>query len=68
MLLLARTSSSLASSYTLVNPVVALILGVTWGGESVSSWEWMSSGVVMIGVVLLFAGRRKPSAGRTDPG
>jgi drug/metabolite transporter (DMT)-like permease len=62
MLLLARTTSSLASSYTLVNPVVALILGVTWGGESVSSWEWMSSGVVMIGVVLLFAGRRRTGA------
>jgi drug/metabolite transporter (DMT)-like permease len=59
MLLLARTTSSLASSYTLVNPVVALFLGVTWGGESVSSWEWLASGVVMIGVVLLFAGRRK---------
>ena len=62
MLLLARTTSSLASSYTLVNPVVALFLGVTWGGESVSTWEWMSSGVVMIGVVLLFAGRRRSGA------
>jgi drug/metabolite transporter (DMT)-like permease len=59
MLLLARTTSSLASSYTLVNPLVALFLGVTWGGESVSTWEWMSSGVVMIGVLLLFAGRRR---------
>jgi drug/metabolite transporter (DMT)-like permease len=62
MLLLARTRSSLASSYTLVNPVVALFLGVTWGGESVSTWEWISSGVVMVGVVLLFAGRRKSDA------
>lgn len=62
MVLLARTSSSLASSYTLVNPVVALFLGVTWGGESVSTWEWMASGVVMVGVVLLFAGRRKPGS------
>jgi drug/metabolite transporter (DMT)-like permease len=62
MVLLARTTSSLASSYTLVNPVVALFLGVTWGGESVSTWEWMSSGVVMIGVVLLFAGRRTTAA------
>lgn len=59
MLLLARTASSVASSYTLVNPVVALFLGVTWGAESVSTWEWMASGVVMLGVVLLFAGRRK---------
>jgi drug/metabolite transporter (DMT)-like permease len=62
MLLLARTTSSLASSYTLVNPLVALFLGVSWGGESVSTWEWISSGVVMIGVVLLFAGRRKSDA------
>jgi len=59
MLLLARTSASLAASYSLVNPVVALLLGVTVGAETVSSWEWLSSGVVMIGVVLLLAGRRR---------
>jgi drug/metabolite transporter (DMT)-like permease len=58
MLLLARTSASLAASYSLVNPVVALLLGVTLGGESVSVWEWAASGIVMIGVVLLFLGRR----------
>jgi drug/metabolite transporter (DMT)-like permease len=59
MLLLARTSASLAASYTLVNPVVALLLGVTLGGEAVSAWEWLASGVVMFGVILLFAGRRR---------
>jgi drug/metabolite transporter (DMT)-like permease len=58
MLLLARTTASLAASYSLVNPVVALLLGVTLGGESVSMWEWAASGIVVIGVVLLFAGRR----------
>jgi drug/metabolite transporter (DMT)-like permease len=57
--LLARTSTSVASSYTLVNPVVALILGVTWGRETVTAWEWCAAGLVMIGVVLLFAGRRR---------
>jgi drug/metabolite transporter (DMT)-like permease len=57
MLLLGRTSASVASSYSLVNPVVALFLGVTWGGEAVSTWEWTASGVVMVGVVLLFVGR-----------
>jgi drug/metabolite transporter (DMT)-like permease len=62
MLLLARTSASLAASYSLVNPVVALFLGVTWGGETVSAWEWTASGVVMIGVVLLFVGRRDADA------
>ncbi len=57
MVLLARTPAILASSYTLVNPVVALLLGVTLGAEAVSRWEWLSAGVVMIGVLLLFMGR-----------
>ncbi len=60
MLLLARTTASLAASYSLVNPVVALLLGVTWGREVVSSWEWLAAAVVMVGVVLLFSGRWRP--------
>jgi drug/metabolite transporter (DMT)-like permease len=59
MLLLARTSASLAASYSLVNPVVALCLGVTLGGETVSGWEWLASGVVVMGVVLILKGRRE---------
>ena len=59
MVLLARTSSSLAASYSLVNPVVALCLGVSLGGERVTAWEWLSAAVVMIGVVILFFGRRR---------
>ena len=58
MVLLARTSASLAASYSLVNPVVALLLGVTWGRESVTAWEWLSAGVVLVGVVILLLGRR----------
>jgi drug/metabolite transporter (DMT)-like permease len=64
MLLLARTSMSLAASYTLVNPVVALLLGVTVGRETVTPWEWLSAGVVLVGVVLLFISRRTSSAAR----
>jgi hypothetical protein len=59
MLLLARTSASVATSYALVNPVVALLLEVTAGGETVSSWEWLSAGVILIGVILLLSGRRR---------
>ena len=58
MLLLARTSASLAASYSLVNPIVALGLGVTLGREVVSAGEWLASGVVMLGVVLLFKSQR----------
>jgi drug/metabolite transporter (DMT)-like permease len=58
MVLLGRTSASLAASYSLVNPVVALCLGVTLGGEVVSTWEWLASGVVMVGIVLLLNDQR----------
>jgi drug/metabolite transporter (DMT)-like permease len=58
MVLLARTSASLAASYSLVNPVVALLLGVTLGHETVSAWEWLSASVVLVGVVILFVRRR----------
>ena len=62
MLLLSRTSASLAASYSLVNPVVALCLGVTLGGEVVSTWEWLASGVVMVGIVLLLNDQRTSKA------
>lgn len=58
MLLLQRTSAALASSYTFVNPVIGLVLGVTLGGEVVSGLEWGAAAVVLLGVVLLLAGRR----------
>jgi len=53
MLLLARAPAGLAASYTFVNPVIALALGVTLGGETVSAFEWTAAGVVLVGVVLL---------------
>jgi drug/metabolite transporter (DMT)-like permease len=58
MLLLNRTSPGLAASYSLVNPVVALLLGVTLGAETVSPWEWLAAGVVMLAVFILFIARR----------
>ena len=58
MVLLQRTSAALASSYTFVNPVIGLLLGVTVGGEAVSSGEWAAAGVITAGVVLLLYGRR----------
>lgn len=55
MMLLSHVPTSLASSYTLVNPVVALALGVWLGGEHVSPWEWLAAAVILGAVVLLFA-------------
>lgn len=59
MLLLARASAGLASSYTFVNPVIAMALGVTLGGETVSAFEWAAAGVVLVGVVMLLLGRNR---------
>ena len=56
MVLLARASAGLASSYTFVNPVIAMLLGVAVAGEVVSSFEWLAAGVVLIGVVLMLRG------------
>ena len=56
MVLLARASAGLASSYTFVNPVIAMLLGVAVLGEVVSGFEWMAAGVVLVGVVLMLRG------------
>ena len=56
MVLLARTPAGLAASYTFVNPVIALLLGIIFGGESVTLQEWAATGVILAGVILLLAG------------
>ncbi len=61
MVLLANASAGLATSYSFVNPVIAMLLGVTLGQEKISAWEWGCAGVVLVGVVLivLSAARKK---------
>ena len=58
MVLLARAPTGLASSYTFVNPVIAMLLGVALGGETVTSFEWAAVSVILVGVLLLIAVRR----------
>lgn len=58
MVLLARASAGLAASYTFVNPVIAMFLGVAFGGETITRFEWTAAGVVLAGVLLLIAQRR----------
>lgn len=59
LVLLERTTPALATSYTYVNPIVALILGVTLGQETVSRFEWLAVMVVLCGVLLLMWPRAK---------
>ena len=58
MWLLANASAALASSYTFVNPVIAMLLGVAFAGETVTGFEWVAVGVVLAGVLLLLWRRR----------
>jgi drug/metabolite transporter (DMT)-like permease len=62
MVLLSRVSAALASSYTFVNPVIALALGIWLGGETVTGFEWAAAAVITAGVVLLVMGRRTVKA------
>ncbi len=57
MVLLQKASPALASSYTFVNPVIGLLMGVTLGGEVVTGLEWSAAGLATLGVVLLLWGR-----------
>ena len=57
MLLLAKASPALASSYCFVNPVIAMMLGITLGGETITGFEWLAAAVVVSGVVLLLRGK-----------
>ena len=62
MVLLGRVSAALASSYTFVNPVIALALGIWLGGEIVTGFEWAAAAVITAGVVLLVLGRQAAKA------
>jgi drug/metabolite transporter (DMT)-like permease len=64
MVLLANVSAALASSYTFVNPVIALALGIWLGGETVTSFEWAAAAVITAGVVLLVIGRTSSQGAR----
>ncbi len=59
MVLLAEASAGLASSYSFVNPVIAMLLGVTLAGEQISGHEWLAACVVLVGVVLLLSARAR---------
>lgn len=53
MYLLATVSSSLATSYAFVNPVIAVLLGVAFAGEQLTWIEGAAAVVVLASVFLL---------------
>ncbi|SMB94473.1 drug/metabolite exporter YedA [Deinococcus hopiensis] len=63
MYLVAHTRPALATSYAYVNPVVAVLLGVGFGGEHLSALGWGALGVILTGVVLVAWPRKERGAG-----
>ncbi|MBV8043651.1 drug/metabolite exporter YedA [Pluralibacter sp.] len=57
MFLIRNVSPAVATSYAYVNPVVAVLLGTSFGGESLSSVEWLALGVIIFAVVLVTLGK-----------
>jgi drug/metabolite transporter (DMT)-like permease len=57
MFLIRSVSPAVATSYAYVNPVVAVLLGTGFGGETLSTVEWLALGVIILAVVLVTLGK-----------
>ncbi len=55
--LLQRVSTSLATSYAYVNPVVAVLLGVWLGGESIGRYGLLALVIILLAVALVATAR-----------
>ncbi len=62
MYLVRQVRPSLATSYGYVNPVIAVLLGVTLRGESITHVGILAMIVIITGVVLVIFGRNRQSA------
>ena len=51
--LLKTVRPSAATSYAYVNPVVAVVLGISFAGEQVGFAEWLAMAVIVAGVLLI---------------
>jgi drug/metabolite transporter (DMT)-like permease len=58
MVLLSRTRPALAASYSFVNPIIGMLLGVALGNETIAGHEVWAVAVIICGVVLLISGKR----------
>jgi drug/metabolite transporter (DMT)-like permease len=57
-----KVSPQAASSYAYVNPLVAVLLGWSLAGETVTSTTLVAGALIVIAVVILLAGDRRPWA------
>lgn len=60
MYLLSKVSSTIAISYAYVNPLIAVLLGVAFGAESLTPHEAIATAVI-VGSVVLLTWERRPA-------
>lgn len=65
--LLARTTPAVATSYAYVNPLVALLLGAAWGGETIAATTIAAAPVILLGLVLVLVTGRGPPRREAPP-
>ena len=58
---LHKASPALASTYAFVNPVIAVILGWAWAGESLSPPVFLAAALIVAAVLLMTTQSLKPS-------
>ncbi len=57
MFLLKNVRPAVATSYAYVNPVVAVLLGIGFAGESLAPREWLALVIIVAAVVLVTLGK-----------
>ncbi|MGY3236337.1 MULTISPECIES: EamA family transporter [unclassified Bradyrhizobium] len=66
--LLENVSTSLVSTYTFVNPVIAVLLGTLVLGEPFSRMMLLGAGLVIISVIVIWRSESRPTIDRTRQG
>ena len=59
MYLLSKVSSTIAISYAYVNPLIAVLLGIAFAGETLSTREAIATAIIVGSVILLTQERRR---------
>ncbi|QKJ87597.1 drug/metabolite exporter YedA [Paramixta manurensis] len=57
MYLIRNVTPAVATSYAYVNPVVAVLLGTSFGDEMLSQREWLALAIIIAAVVLVTLGK-----------
>ncbi len=60
--LVQQVTPAVLGTYAYVNPAVAVVLGWALVGERLSPTQWLGTGVILVGVVLVTLASRKPKA------